>query len=288
VREGHLVPNQKVEIITENEVLTVLDGRLGFGQVIGEEAMEIALDKSARFGLSLVALRHSGHLGRIGDWAEMAARAGMVSLHFVNTSGGILVAPHGGKERRLSANPIAAGVPVSGGPPIILDMSTCTIAEGKISVAASEGKSVPEGAILDGQGQPTVDPLAFYASPPGAILPLGGHKGFALGILVEVLAGAISGGSCSRPGTKVVSNNMLTFVIDPARLRARPEFGRDLADFTAWVKSAALIEPDGEILMPGEPEQRSKVKRLREGIPLHPATWKALGDVARSLGVRVH
>jgi uncharacterized oxidoreductase len=289
VREGHLVPNQKVEIVTENEVLTVLDGRLGFGQVIGEEAMEIALDKSARFGLSLVALRNSGHLGRIGDWAEMAARAGMVSLHFVNTSGGgILVAPHGGKERRLSANPIAAGVPVADGPPIILDMSTCTIAEGKIHVAASEGKSVPEGAILDGHGQPTVDPRAFYASPPGAILPLGGHKGFALGVLVEVLAGAISGGSCSRPGTKVVSNNMLTIVIDPARLRARPEFDRELADFTAWVKSAALKEPDGEILMPGEPEHRSRVRRLREGIPLHPATWKAVVDVARSLRVRVH
>jgi len=116
VRAGLLVPNQTVEIVSENEVLAVLDGRLGFGQVIGEEAMRIALDKCARFGLSLVALRNAGHLGRIGDWAEMAAREGKVAILYVNTSGGgILVAPHGGTERRLSANPIAAGVPVPGG-----------------------------------------------------------------------------------------------------------------------------------------------------------------------------
>jgi hydroxycarboxylate dehydrogenase B len=289
VRANRLVPNQTVEIVSENEVLAVLDGRLGFGQVIGEEAMRIALDKCAKFGLSLVTLRNSGHLGRIGDWAEMAAGEGKVSLHFVNTSGGgILVAPHGGTERRLSANPIAAGVPVPGGPPIILDISTCTIAEGKIRVAANKGANVPEGCILDGQGRPTTDPQAFYASPPGAILPFGGHKGFALGVIVDVLAGAISGGSCSRPETKVASNNMLAIVIDPARLRARPEFDQDLADFTAWVKSAATVAPDGQILMPGEPEHRTKVKRLREGIPLDATTWNQLQEVARSLNIPGH
>jgi uncharacterized oxidoreductase len=264
----------------------VLDGRLGFGQMIGEEAVQIALDKCAKFGVSLVALRNAGHLGRIGDWAEMAARAGKISLHFVNTSGGgILVAPHGGKERRLSADPIAAGVPVPGGPPIILDISSCTIAEGKIRVAANKGGHVAAGAIIDGQGNPTTDPQAFYASPPGAILPLGGHKGFALGVIVEVLAGALSGGFCSRPGTKVVANNMLTIVIDPARLRARGEFDQDIADFTSWVKSAATVSPDGEIIMPGEPEHRSRVKRLRDGISLDETTWNQIQETARSLNV---
>ena len=289
VRAGLLVPNQTVEIVSENEVLAVLDGRLGFGQLIGEEAMRIALDKCAKFGLSLVTLRNAGHLGRIGDWAEMAAREGKVAILFVNTSGGgILVAPHGGTERRLSANPIAAGVPVPGGPPIILDISTCTIAEGKIRVAANKGTNIPEGCLLDGQGRPTTDPQAFYASPPGAILPLGGHKGFALGVIVEVLAGALSGGSCSRPGTKAVSNNLLAIVIDPPRLRARAGFDQDLADFTAWVKSARTVAPDGEILMPGEPEHRSRIERLRNGIPLDATTWKQLESVAQSLGIPGH
>jgi uncharacterized oxidoreductase len=286
VRARTLVPNQTIEIVRENEVLAVLDGRFGFGQVIGEEAMRIALDKCAKFGLSLVALRNSGHLGRIGDWAEMAAREGKMSILFVNTSGGgILVAPHGGTERRLSANPIAAGVPVKGGAPIILDISTCTIAEGKIRVAANKGVPVPEGCLLDGQGQPTTNPQAFYSSPPGAILPLGGHKGFGLGVMVEALAGALSGGSCSRPGTNAVSNNLLAIVIDPPRLRDQADFDEDLASFTAWVKSARTLAPDGEILMPGEPEHRSRLARLRDGIPLDATTWNQLQAVARSLGI---
>jgi uncharacterized oxidoreductase len=289
VRAGHLIPNQTIEIVSENEVMAVLDGRFGFGQVMGEAAMKLALDKCAKFGVSLVALRNAGHLGRIGDWAEMAARDGKISIHFVNTGGGgILVAPYGGTQRRLSADPIAAGVPVRGGPPIIVDLSTCIIAEGKIRVAANQGTSVKEGCLLDGHGEPTTDPLVFYGSPPGAILPLGGHKGFALGVMVEVLAGAISGGSCSRPGTKVVSNNMLAIVIDPARFRAMDEFETDLADFTAWVKSSATTSPDGEILMPGEPESRSRARRLKEGIPLDDTTWSQLEETARSLNVPVH
>jgi uncharacterized oxidoreductase len=216
----------------------------------------------------------------------MAAAQGKLSLHFVNTGGGgILVAPHGGTQRRLSADPIAAAVPVPGGPPIVLDISTCMIAEGKIRVAGNKGVAVPEGCILDSEGQPTSDPKVFYGSPPGAILPLGGHKGFALGVIVEVLAGALSAGSCSRPGVKVVSNNMLTIVIDPARFRDTAEFHADIADFTSWIRSARTATPDGEILMPGEPEHRSRLKRLAEGIPLDETTWGQIQETAAGLGL---
>ena len=219
----------------------------------------------------------------------MAAREGKIAILFVNTNGGgILVAPHGGNERRLSADPIAAGVPVPDGPPILLDISTCVIAEGKVRVASNKGVRVPEGCLLDSQGQPTTDPKDFYASPPGVLLPLGGHKGFALGVIVEVLAGALSGGSCSRPGAKLVCNNMLAIVIDPARLRGRAEFDQDVADFTAWVKSARTVAPDGEILMPGEPEHRSRTERQHSGIPLDAKTWQQLQSVARGLGLPGH
>jgi uncharacterized oxidoreductase len=289
VRAGTLIPNQTLEIVRENEVLAVVDGHFGFGQVMGEAAMRLALDKCTKFGIAVVALRNGGHLGRIGDWAEMAAAAGKLSLHFVNTGGGgILVAPPGGTERRLSADPIAAAVPVPGRPPIVVDLSTCTIAEGKIRVALNKGTTVPENCLLDSQGRPTTDPRVFYGTPPGSILPLGGHKGFALGVLVEILAGALSGGSCSRPGVKVVSNNMLSIVIDPARFVALEAFHQDVADFIAWVKSARTITPDGEILMPGEPEHRTRQQRLREGIPLDETTWSQLQEVARSLKVPGH
>ena len=168
LRAGKVLANQALKIVFENDVIAVVDGQFGFGQVMGEEATKLGIEKARRQGVAVVALRNSGHLGRIGDWAEMAAAAGMVSLHFVNTSGGgILVAPFGGTQRRLSANPIAAGVPVENGPPIIVDISTCTIAEGKIKVAFNKGAKVPEGCILDSEGRPTDDPKAFYASPPG-------------------------------------------------------------------------------------------------------------------------
>src|SRR5207253_6884500 len=138
----------------------------GFGQSIGEQAMRLGIEKAARHGVAVIALRNAGHLGRIGDWPAQVAAAGKLSLHFVNTSGaGILVAPFGGISRRLSANPIAMGVPVTGSAPIILDISTCAIAEGKIRVAFNKGVDVPQGCIIDPQGEPTTDPKVFYGDP---------------------------------------------------------------------------------------------------------------------------
>src|SRR5437660_5870938 len=146
LREGKVLANRTAEIVFENEAIAVLDGRFGFGQTIGEQAVRLGIAKAERHGVAVIALRNTGHLGRIGDWPLLAAEAGKLSLHFVNTTGaGILVAPFGGINRRLSANPIAAGVPVTGRAPIVLDISACTIAEGKIRVALHGGAAVPDG-----------------------------------------------------------------------------------------------------------------------------------------------
>src|SRR5205807_8786977 len=139
-----------LKTVYENDVIAVVDGEFGFGQSLGEQAMKLAIDKSGRHGAAVVALRNSGHLGQIGAWALLAARANKLSLHFVNTSGaGILMAPFGGISRRLSANPVAVGIPVPGGSPIVLDISTTTIAEGKIRVALNKGVPVPDHCLLD-------------------------------------------------------------------------------------------------------------------------------------------
>ena len=253
---------------------------------MGEESMKLGIAKAGRQGVAVVALRNSGHLGRIGDWAEMAARAGKISLHFVNTSGGgILVAPFGGTQRRLSANPIAAGIPVPAGTPIILDMSTCVIAEGKIKVALNKGVNVPDDCILDGEGRPTSDPRAFYASPPGAILPFGGHKGYGLSVLAEVLAGALTGGTCSHFGVARVANNMLSIIFDPAFFSSAEGLSAEISGLIAHVKSSRTVTPDGEILMPGEPEARTRASRLRDGIEVDDTTWGQLVATGESLGV---
>lgn len=288
LRAGKVLANRELATVFENDALAVVDGQFGFGQVMGEQATRLGIAKAARQGVAVVALRNSGHLGRIGDWAEMAAHAGKVSLHFVNTSGGgILVAPFGGTERRLSANPIAAGVPVKDGPPIILDMSTCTIAEGKVKVAFNKGTRVPDGCLLDGAGSPTNDPKAFYATPPGAILPVAGHKGFGLSVIAEVLAGALTGGSCSHFGVNRVANNMLSIFFDPSFFRSADEFALEIGEFIAHVKSSRTVMPDGEILMPGEPEARCRARNLREGIEIDDTTWRQLIATGESLGVSV-
>jgi uncharacterized oxidoreductase len=287
LRAGKVLADRSIQIVFENEVIAVVDGQFGFGQTIGEQAMRLGIEKAARHGVAVIALRNSGHLGRIGDWPLMAARAGRLSMHFVNTTGaGILVAPYGGINRRLSANPIAAGIPVRDGPPLILDMSACTIAEGKIRVALNKGVAVPENCIIDAHGRPTTDPRVFYAEMPGAILSIAGHKGYGLAVLCEVLAGALTGGGCSNPrNADRVVNGMLSIILDGSRFQSDTAFAEEINRFIAWVKSSAKAAPDGEILMPGETEERTRAQRLREGIDIDETTWAQVLGTARAVGL---
>lgn len=287
LRAGKVLANRTLQVVLENEVLAVVDGQLGFGQTIGAQAMQLGIDKCSRHGVAVIALRNSGHLGRIGDWPLMAARAGKLSLHFVNTSGaGILVAPFGGINRRLSANPIAAGIPITGQSPLLLDMSACTIAEGKIRVALNKGVAVPEDCIIDSHGQPTTDPRVFYADPPGAILSIAGHKGYGLAVLCEVLAGALTGGGCSNPqNAGRVVNGMLSILLDPSYFQEDTAFAGEIQRFIAWVKSSEKATSDGEILMPGEIEERTRAGRLRDGIDIDETTWSQILETATGVGL---
>jgi uncharacterized oxidoreductase len=289
LRDGRVLAGQSIQVVFENDVIAVVDGQFGFGQTIGEQAMRLGIEKAAKSGVSVIALRNSGHLGRIGDWPLQVARAGKLSLHFVNTSGaGILVAPFGGIERRLSANPIAAGIPVAGGSPMILDMSACTIAEGKIRVALNKGAQVPEGCIIDSHGQPTTDPRVFYADPPEAILSIAGHKGYGLAVLCEVLAGALTGGGCSNPANaKRVVNGMLSIILDQTFFQSEPAFAAEVERFIEWVKSSARVTPGKDILMPGEIEERTRAQRLRDGLDVDDTTWGQITATAKSLGLTV-
>src|SRR5688500_7711868 len=153
----------------------------------------------------------------------------------------MLVAPFGGTERRISANPIAAGVPVEGRQPLVLDISACTIAEGKVRVALNQGVPVPDGCLLDGAGNPTNDPRVFYGDP-GAILPIAGHKGYGLGIIAELLAGALTGGSCSSiENAGRLANGMLSIYLDPAAFGDRAGFAAEARRFIEWVKSSKTV-----------------------------------------------
>ncbi|MBM3774384.1 MAG: Ldh family oxidoreductase [Acidobacteria bacterium] len=282
VEEGLVTLGAKLAVVLETEALAVVDGNWGWGQVMGREAMKLAIAKAKRSGAAVVAGRNCCHLGRIGDYAAMAAEEGMAAVLFVNTHGaGRLTAPFGGIERRLSANPIAAAAPRPSGGPIVVDISTCVIAEGKLRNMRNAGKPAPPGAIIDAEGKPSTRAADFYGPPQGALLPIAGHKGFALGLITDILAGALSGAGCSSPEATRVGNAFLAIVIDIERARGREGFARDIESLVDYVKSSKLAPGFEEILVPGEPESREQSRRQREGISLDETTW---GQIAESAG----
>ena len=285
IQEGKTLLNQTLDIETDNGSMVVVDGKFGLGQSIGQQAMELGIERAAEHGVAVIALKDSAHLGRIGDWPEMCTKAGMVSVHFVNTSGmGNLVAPYGAVERRLSANPIAVGVPTQGDFPLILDMSACTIAEGKIRVALHAGKQVPDGCIIDSEGNPTTDPETFYGPPAGSILPIAGHKGYALSLIIEMMAGALTGGSCTNSErADRLSNGMLSIIMDRSKLQTEDYFFNEVRRYCDYVRSAKLIDESNQILMPGEIEHNTRVKRRVEGIELSQITVDMIQDTCDSL-----
>jgi uncharacterized oxidoreductase len=287
LRAGKVLANQTIKVIVDSGPVAVVDGQFGLGQSVGHQSMRLGIEKATQHGVAVVALRNAGHLGRIGDWPLMAANEGFISLHFVNTSGaGMLVAPHGGIERRLSVDPIAAAVPVLNEEPLLLDMSAATIAEGKVRVALNKGDSVPAGCLIDAAGNPTCEPAIFYGNPPGSILPIAGHKGFGLSMIIEMLAGALTGGSCTDPkNAGQVANGMLSIILDPSRFLPTEEFFPEVSRFIEFVKSSRTATSDGEILMPGEPERRTKAQRIISGIELDTTTCSQIAKTCEMLGI---
>jgi hydroxycarboxylate dehydrogenase B len=293
VRKGTLVPNRQALLVRETDVIAVFDGQFGYGQIVAEQAVTAAIVKARRHGIALAALRRAGHLGRLGDWAELAAVGGLVSLHFVNAIGlALRVVPHGGRDGRGTTNPIAIGIPVADGPPVVLDFATAAIAEGKVRVARNKGVEVPPECLLDADGRPTTDPRALYADPPGNLLPFGGavtgHKGGGLWLLTDLLAGSLTSGGCSRPPEPglPVGSNLLSIVIAPELVADGELFAPEVRRYLEFVKSARPRMAGGEVLTPGEPEQRARAERLANGIPIDPATWEQIMAAAEQVGVR--
>ena len=285
--KGLVDANATLEVIEEKNTILITDGHFGFGQLIGRKATEKAIYKCQQEGACILTIRRSGHLGRIGEFVEIAAEAGIVCFSLTNThGGGILVAPYGGKERRLSANPLSAGAPVDGNS-MIMDISTCAIAEGKIKVARERNETIPENAIIDGNGLPTTSPQDFYDDPPGALLPIAGHKGFALSLFAEVLAGAISGAGCSKQGIARVANGWFAIFVEPEAFCGQDFYQDQLQALKTWVKSSEKQDGIDQILLPGEPEERIFSERTQNGIPIENSTWQKIRKIAHSQGLTI-
>ncbi len=304
VQEGRTVPAAAIEVERETETTAVVNGNWNFGQVVAREAMAIAIAKARAHGLAAVGGYQSAHIGRVGAYGEQAAAEGMVALGWVNGHGAsAFVAPFGGMARRLATNPLFVAAP-TGDPeaPFVLDMATPVVAEGKVRVARNRGAELAPGLIVDGDGAPSTDPLDLYGGEPpgsrpvGALLPLGtgigygaggdagaGHKGYVLGLAVDLLAGALTGAGASSGGPSR-GNGFFFITVDPERFVGLGPFEGELAGLLDYVRQPPYAEGFDEILTPGEPERRRMAER-RDGIPLDDETWRQIAEAAASVGV---
>ena len=284
VKDGQIRPGSNMTVVFESDTAAIVDGNMGFGQVIGEQAIDLLAKKAKSSGISLASIRNSGHLGRLGDWAERLAEHGLVFLHFLNTTGrGMMAMPFGGSDRRLSLNPLSICVPVAGRHPILLDMTSTVVAEGKLAVARNKGEQVAPGTIVDKSGQPTTDPNDFYDG--GALLTIGGHKGFVLNVMIDLLSGALSGGGCTKPGETVLVNTMTSIALDPAPITDPVAYFKEIARYGDWVTASPPAVPDGRVILPGDFEQETRAERQAKGIPIDQTTWQEIVGAGLSAGM---
>ena len=287
IKARHLNPTPALRVVTDTPTLAVLDGDQGFGQVVARRGVALAVDKARAHALSAVALRRTSHVGRLADYAEIAASEGFIALLWANARHGLHVAPWGGAARRLGTNPHAIAIPgPRGGVAMSHDFATSVWAEGKLRVKFNRGESVPEGIMLNGRGEPSTDPKEYYRDPVGSLLTAGGHKGYGLSLAVEILGGILSGTGAASGGSGVFANGTLILCLDPARFLPRAELDAQVAALLEWVRSAPLAAGAKEVLVPGEPEARIERERRANGIPIEDATWSQILACAAEAGVR--
>jgi uncharacterized oxidoreductase len=291
IERGEYRSGVALQIEHETPALVVCDGQWGLGQVQAHRLLDRVIPKAQVQGIGAGTARNCGHIGRLGEYAERAAEQGLLLLATVNNGGaGQRVAPPGGLQPRLSTNPFCAAVPTSvPDAPIVADFGTSVVAEGKVRTYYISKRAVPEGWLLDHQGQPTNDPAVLYEPPLGTILPLGGaqaYKGFALGLILDLWAGGLSGGLCSHGGQQhVPGNNVLFLAMDPACFAGLDHLLRQATQLADAVRATPRAPGVEAIRIPGDPERLTLEHRSAHGIPLDDYHWEKLAELAARLGI---
>ena len=289
VRVGALRANQHATLVQDSGPIAIFDGNMGYGQVIASEATEVAIARADEHGLGIFGLRQTHHVGRVGAYAEQALAAGMVFIGFVNViTPSARSAPFGGRRGRYGTNPICIGFPAAGADgPVLLDFATTGLAAGKIRVARHQGKSLPPGMLIDGQGMATTDPAVFFEDRDSSMLSFGGYKASGLALACELLAGALTGSGVIREavlGKPAIRNGMLGIVLDPARFGALDDIRAEAEAVIDWVKSAPSGPDSSGVMIAGDPERRAMAERAVAGIAVDGVTWAELGAAASLVG----
>lgn len=287
LQRGTIIPNASIRVARETEATALIDGGHGLGHYVAVRAMRLAIEKAKRCGVGAVGVYNSNHFGIAGYYAEMALREGLIGI--VTTTTDALVHPWGGVEPMLGTNALAVGIP--GDPPILLDMATSVAARGKLVEAAKKGEPIPQGWAVDREGRPTTDPKKGLE---GALSPFGGVKGYGLALVLELLAGPLVGAAAGKevvgtlePVEGFCTKGDLMIVIDPTAFGSVEEFRMRVQKFVRELKASRKAPGVEEILVPGEPEFRTRERRLRDGIPIAEEVWAELEQIGKELGVNI-
>ncbi len=292
---GVQVADQELVTLIDSGALLLVDGQYGMGQTVGPEAVNLGIERCLELGVAVVALRKAGHLGRIGEYAEMAAEKGLVSLHLVNVAGSRLVAPFGARQRRMGTNPLAFGTPVKDRPPVIHDFATSIVAEGKALVALHGGPGLPPDALVDADGNVTGDPRVFYDIKPGqapdlmagdgSLRAMGEHKGSGISVMCELMAGVLTGSGSAGPRPVRFSNGMLSVYVDPKVLDTENEYDTLVQEYMDWFYEAAPIDMAEPVKLPGDAERQRREERKRNGLTIPVDAWSTITSAASSVGI---
>jgi LDH2 family malate/lactate/ureidoglycolate dehydrogenase len=293
IQSGLIKINANVHIVRETSSTALLDGDGGLGQVAGVKAMELAIRKAKGNGVGVATIRNSNHFGMLCHYPMMAIEEDMIGCAICNTAA--VMAPWGGRARILGNNPIAFAIPAGKEKPIVYDAALSVVAGQRIYQAYIKGEKIPEGWAFDSMGRPTTDPSKVRSSEGyiGLLAPMGGHKGYCLSVIFDILCCALTGANFSMDNPALVdlsktwNGGCFTMAIDIGSFISVEEFKDRVDEFIKTIKSSPVAEGSDEILLPGEREYIEEEKRLMEGIPIEEKVWINLSNLAKQLGINV-
>jgi uncharacterized oxidoreductase len=287
VQNGTVRLDARPVVIREAKTTAVIDGRHYIGQVVAHEAMQLAITKAKEHGVGIVCVRRASHTGRLADYMEMAADEGMIGIGAVSVGAGTTTL-FGGMERIAGTNPIAFGFPGPGGRHVVIDLATASMSMGEIQKRVARKERIPDGVMLDSEGNPTTDFKKFRGPPRGVFLPFGGYKGSGIALATEFLGGILSGNGASKDWWEKGGHGVNGVFLQALALEEflpLDEYFAKFEEFTTFVKSRKPAPGFTEIMLPGEHGRAIETTQLRDGLLVDDSTWNELEALAAKLGV---
>ena len=287
IERGHIVPGAPFEIEKETDTTLVINGNWGFGYSVSERAMKMTIEKAQKHNVAATTIYQQSHVGRVGAYPIMAAKAGMIGMMTADSGRSPkTVAPFGGAEAKLGTNPISFSIPSNMDGTFYIDMATSAVAAGKVKLAMARGADIPEGWVVDKNGQATTNPADLYDG--GVLLPLGGpegHKGYALSSIVEIFSGILTGLGFGVEKTGKHNDGVFMAAFKVEAFRSLDTFKSEIDEFASYLKSTKTQVGVDEVFYPGELEHIREIERLRDGCMIEDTTWAKLKEVAEKYNV---